>query len=64
MPSKIRSNKQNFSHTIVAFRAGFVWLLALLLWGAEALPAFAQNPQALDPSAVETQVKKFGPGSR
>lgn len=45
-----------------AFRSGLVWLLAVALLGTVTAPAFAQGPQALDPAAVESQVRKFGVG--
>lgn len=61
MPSKIRPTHEDFFARIVTFRAVFVGLLALLLWGT-AVPAFAQNPQTPDPSIVASQVKKFGVG--
>ena len=62
MPSEIRPTHQGFFAGTVTSRAVFAGILALLLWGTEAVPACAQNPQTPDPSIVASQVKKFGVG--
>ncbi len=46
----------------LAFRAGWPVVLALVFGGGLALPSLAQTAQAVNPSTVEAQVKKFGVG--
>jgi hypothetical protein len=56
-----RTFKDFFGH-VGTLRMGLVWLLLVALLGTETAPALAQTLQTPDPSAVESQVKKFGVG--
>jgi sRNA-binding regulator protein Hfq len=51
-----------FSGSTRALRKGLVYLLAVALTGGDAVSAYAKESQAPDPSAVASQVKKFGVG--
>jgi len=48
--------------TVRRVRTGLALLLVAALGGVATVPAVARTPQAMDPSAVESQVKKFGVG--
>jgi len=52
----------NKSGSTGALRKGLVYLLAVALTGSDAVCAYAKESQAPDPSAVASQVKKFGVG--
>ena len=62
MQPKISQAFRNFSGSTKTLRTGLVLLVAVALLGTATVPAFAQGPQTPDPSAVESQVKKFGVG--
>lgn len=50
------------SRSARTLRNGLVFVLAVLLMGTDTVSAFAQESQSPDPSAVVSQVKKFGVG--
>lgn len=52
----------SFSGSTRTLRRGLVFLLAVALTGTETVSTFAKQSQAPDPSAVASQVKKFGVG--
>ncbi len=60
MHSKFSRAFNGFSGNAGSFRTGLILLLASAMLGTGIVPAFAQAPQAPDPSLVESQVRKFG----
>jgi hypothetical protein len=62
MQTRIWRACKDFLPGAVTFRGGLVLLLTTALLATESGVAFAQGPQAPDPAAVQSQVKKFGVG--